>query len=145
MKDGAVLAWGETIGQGEEFFPQVPEPSWDGIRVSAIACGSRHNIVIIDSPDCNLNGLPDKDDIAAGTTRDDNNNGVPDICDIAAANALLAAANARVTTLTSENATLTSENAALTAQLNCGDLNGDGEVNSADIGLMLVSYGPCAR
>jgi chromosome segregation ATPase len=57
-------------------------------------------------------------------------------------NATLTSQNAA---LTSENATLDSENAALTAQLNCGDLDGNGEVNSADIGLMLVSYGPCAQ
>ena len=35
--------------------------------------------------------------------------------------------------------------AALTAQLNCGDLDGDGEVAGPDLGLMLLNYGPCAQ
>ena len=34
-------------------------------------------------PDCNLNGNRDRDDIAAGTSRDCNGNGVPDECDTA--------------------------------------------------------------
>jgi hypothetical protein len=34
---------------------------------------------------------------------------------------------------------------ALTAQLNCGDLDGDGEVNGADVGLQLINYGPCPQ
>jgi hypothetical protein len=32
---------------------------------------------------------------------------------------------------------------ALTARLNCGDLDGNGEVNGADLGRMLISWGPC--
>jgi hypothetical protein len=34
-------------------------------------------------PDCNGNGIPDAEDIAAGTSRDCNGNAVPDECDIA--------------------------------------------------------------
>lgn len=43
------------------------------------------------------------------------------------------------------NAALTTANAALTAQLNCGDLNGDNEVNGEDFGLQLLNYGPCPQ
>ncbi len=34
-------------------------------------------------PDCNENGVPDDEDIAAGTSTDFNSNGIPDECDIA--------------------------------------------------------------
>lgn len=37
--------------------------------------------------DCNSNGVPDSDDIAAGTSQDCNNNDVPDECDIASGTA----------------------------------------------------------
>ena len=33
--------------------------------------------------DCNGNGIPDADDIAAGTSQDCNGNGIPDECEIA--------------------------------------------------------------
>ena len=42
-----------------------------------------------------------------------------------------------------EIAALTAQNTALTARLNCGDLNGDGEVNGADLGKLLISWGQC--
>ena len=73
--------------------------------------------------DRNGNGVLDTYEILQNPGIDSNQNGVPDSVDIAAA-------NAQVT--------------ALTAQLNCGDLNGDGEVNGADVGLQLMNYGPCA-
>ena len=41
------------------------------------------------------------------------------------------------------NAALTAANTTLTARLNCGDLNGDGEVNGADLGKMLIGWGQC--
>ncbi|MFH0981079.1 MAG: hypothetical protein V2A79_06030 [Planctomycetota bacterium] len=34
------------------------------------------------APDCNSNGIPDADDITAGTSQDCNSNGTPDECDI---------------------------------------------------------------
>jgi alpha-tubulin suppressor-like RCC1 family protein len=43
------------------------------------------------------------------------------------------------------NAALTAANAALTTQLSCGDLDGDGEVGGADIGLVLLNFGPCTQ
>ena len=43
------------------------------------------------------------------------------------------------------NASLTAANAALIAQLECGDLDGDGEVAGSDVGLMLLNFGPCTR
>ena len=143
LKNGEVLAWGwNPLGQCT-----IPDAAQSG--VSAIAGGYSHTIALKDGTDCdvdsisdtiqiaqdstldrNLSGTLDSCDIAANPAIDSNQNGIPDSADIAAANALLATANAQV--------------AALTAQLNCGDLNGDGEVNGADVGLQLMNYGPCA-
>ena len=58
-------------------------------------------------------------------------------------NSQIAALASQIAVLTSENATLDSENTALTAQLTCGDLNGDGEVNGGDLGKLLISWGQC--
>jgi len=44
-----------------------------------------------------------------------------------------------------EIAALSAANAALTARLECGDLDGDGEVGGADIGLVLLNFGPCTQ
>ncbi len=81
--------------------------------------------------DRNLNGILDSYEIAQDPGRDSNSNGILDLVELAAANGQIA--------------TLTSENAGLSAQLNCGDLDGDGEVNSADIGFLLINYGPCPQ
>jgi hypothetical protein len=32
---------------------------------------------------------------------------------------------------------------ALTTRLNCGDLDGDGEVNGGDLGRLLIGWGQC--
>jgi hypothetical protein len=69
-----------------------------------------------------LNGVLDSCDIAANPALDSNSNGIIDLVEITA---------------------LTAANTALTARLNCGDLNGDGEVNGADLGRMLISWGQC--
>ena len=143
LADGMVTAWGRNN------WGQCNIPASANSGVSAIAGGGYHTIALKDGTDCdadsvsdtdeiaqdptldrNLNGVLDSCDIAANPAIDSNQNGILDSADIAAANALLATANAQV--------------AALTAQLNCGDLNGDGEVNGADVGLQLINYGPCA-
>ena len=85
--------------------------------------------------DRNLNGVLDSYEIAQNAALDRNLNGELDSCEIAADPTLDRNSNGIIDLV---------EIAALTAQLNCGDLDGDGEVNGADIGLMLVSYGPCA-
>ncbi|MCD6394407.1 MAG: LamG domain-containing protein, partial [Planctomycetes bacterium] len=54
----------------------------DDIRVYDYAL-SEGEIESIISGDCNDNGVPDDDDIAAGTSFDCNGNGLPDECDIA--------------------------------------------------------------
>ena len=53
------------------------------------------------------------------------------------------ALNREISSYQAEIAALTAQNAALTAQLNCGDLNGDGEVNGADLGKLIIGWGQC--
>jgi hypothetical protein len=62
---------------------------------------------------------------------DSNQNGVLDLVELADAQAQLAAADAQIV--------------LLTTQLSCGDLDGDGEVGGADIGLVLLNFGPCTQ
>jgi hypothetical protein len=40
---------------------------------------------------------------------------------------------------------ITKHGAAQAARLNCGDLDGDGEVGGADISLALLNFGPCTQ
>jgi hypothetical protein len=68
-------------------------------------------------PDCNVNGIPDADDIAAGSSLDCNINGVPDECDIASG----ASADANGNGVPDE------------CELMRGDMNCDGSVNFGDI------------
>ncbi|MFO0873363.1 MAG: PQQ-dependent sugar dehydrogenase [Phycisphaerales bacterium] len=78
--------------------------------------------------DCNGNGKPDSCDIASGFAQDCNANGKPDSCDIADGSSMDANANG--------------------VPDECepslpGDLNGDGHVDGADLGLMLGVWGEC--
>ena len=134
LKDRAVLAWGRNSED------QCTIPASANSGVSSIAGGEYHTIAC-DGLDCNVDGVLDTFEIAQDPTLDRNLNGTLDSCDIVANPAIdsnqngipdsvdLAAANARVT--------------ALTAQLNCGDLNGDGEVNGADLGKLIIGWGQC--
>ena len=92
--------------------------------------------------DRNLNGRLDSYDIAQNPALDRNLNGVLDSYEIAQTPALDANGNGIIDSV--DLAVANAQVAALTAKLNCGDLDGDGEVNGADIGLTLVSYGSCA-
>lgn len=91
----------------------------DGVIDScAIASGA--------AQDCNGNGVPDSCDIASGAAMDCNGNGVPDSCDIASG----------------FSADLNNNGVPDSCEL-LGDLNGDGHVNAADLGILLGSWGPC--
>jgi hypothetical protein len=68
-------------------------------------------------PDCNVNGIPDPEDLANGTSADCNANGIPDECDI-------------------WNATSEDENGNWIpdeCEILLGDVNCDGSVNFGDI------------
>ncbi len=74
--------------------------------------------------DCNGNGIDDGDDIAGGTSQDCNTNGVPDECDIADG--------------TSDDA----NGNGIPDECECiGDLDGDSDIDLADLSIMLAHYG----
>ena len=131
LKDGAVLAWGYN-GYGN---CTIPADAQSG--VSAIAGGGAHTIAL-------KNGAV----LAWGYNEFGQctipNSANREVYAIAGGGYDTIAFNRDIPSYQAGIAALTAQNAALTAQLNCGDLDGNGEVNSADIGLMLVSYGPCA-
>jgi hypothetical protein len=76
--------------------------------------------------DCNDNGIADPDDIAEGTSNDCNANGIPDECEIAADPALDA-----------DGSGILDECEAR------GDLDGDGDVDTADLLTLLANWGDC--
>jgi glucose/arabinose dehydrogenase len=78
--------------------------------------------------DCNGNGLIDGCEIAGGTAPDCNLNGIPDSCDIASG------------AETDSNGDGIPDSCQPT---NPADLNGDGVVDGADLGLLLAVWGEC--
>jgi hypothetical protein len=145
MADGAVLAWGDN-NPGQCTIPTAAQSG-----VSAIAGGQYHTIALKDGAVLAW---------GAGTTNEgsfgeygqciipaDAQSGVSAIAGggyhTIALNRDAPSYQAEIAALTAQNATLTAANTALTARLNCGDLNGDGEVNGADLGRMLISWGQC--
>jgi hypothetical protein len=130
LKDGAVLAWGyNKFGQCN-----IPAAAQSG--VSAIAGGGAHTIAL-------KNGAV----LAWGHNWDGQctipNSFIRGVYAIAGGGYHTIALNRDIPSYQAEIAALSSQNTALTAQLNCGDLNGDGEVNGADLGRMLISWGQC--
>ena len=79
--------------------------------------------------DCDANGVIDSCDIASGAAQDCNANGIPDACDIAGG----ASVDANGDGIPDECAPPT----------NPADLNGDGIVDGADLGIALGSWGEC--
>lgn len=87
------------------------------------------------APDCNRNGIPDANDIAAGTSSDANADGIPDECGCPAD----LDGNAAV-----DSADLTTLLAAWGACGGCpADLDGDGAVAAGDLTAMLAAWGGC--
>jgi alpha-tubulin suppressor-like RCC1 family protein len=116
-----VRAWGST-----DYVPT------DLGACTAIAAGGSHSLALrqdgsvrawgstdyvpTDLGACTAIAAGDRHSLAiAADPRDSNNNGILDSVEIA----------------------------ALTAQLNCGDLDGDGAVNGADLGKVLIGWGQC--
>jgi hypothetical protein len=134
-QDGIVRAWGNNNSG------QCNPPS-NLTQCMAVAAGIDCIIALVLDPlDRNSNGILDSVEIAQNPTLDRNNNGILDSWELA--NIVNADRNSNGIIDLAEIATLTASNAALTARLNCGDLDGDGAVNGADLGRMLISWGQC--
>ena len=89
-----------------------------------VAAGGSHTVALTYDAtlDRNGNGVPDSVEIAQNPAMDGNGNGIIDFVEVVQKDAQVA---------------------ALTARLNCGDLNGDGEVNGADLGKLIIGGGQC--
>ena len=100
---------------------------------------------IFDNPmlDRNSNGILDSADIAQNPALDRDRNGILDSWELA--NIVNADRNNNGVLDLAEVLEKDAQIVALTAQLECGDLDGDGEVGGADIGLVLLNFGPCAQ
>ena len=100
-------------------------------------------------PDCNSNSLPDSCDIATGTSADADSNGVPDSCQPDCNLNKLPDAWEIATDLATDDNTDgipdTCQCGTIPSLPTCcpGDLDRDGEVGGADIGLLLSNWGPC--
>ena len=93
------------------------------------------------STDCNLNGLLDGCEIAAGLAPDTNHNGIPDACD-----------NPLIQCPTDFDANLATDGSDLAYLLGAWgtaspafDLDDDGTVNGADLAVLLGAWGPCVN
>jgi len=91
--------------------------------------------------DCNSSGIPDSCEIFSGAVTDINDNYIPDSCDVVSG--LLNDYNHNGIADSTELVTVTAQLAIVTAQLQCGDLDGSGDVGSEDLGMLLLNYGPC--
>lgn len=90
---------------------------------------------IVTAPDCNLNGVPDANDIASGTSADTDMDGVPDECGCSA-------------DLNGDGAVGGADLAALlgswgTCAQCAPDLTGDGQVAADDLAMLLSQWGAC--
>jgi subtilisin-like proprotein convertase family protein len=118
---------------------RAPQGVWSLVVSDAVAGDTGQLtaacIEIATAPDCNLNGVPDATDIAAGTSADLDQDGVPDECSCVA----------------DINGDGSVNGADLAAMLGawgaCGaceaDLTGDGQVQGDDLALLLSSWGAC--
>jgi formylglycine-generating enzyme required for sulfatase activity len=133
--DGGVRCWGDnTYGQCN--------PPADLGTCSSVAGGINHTIAITDSQplDTDGDGRPDSNDncptIANPLQADCNTNGVGDVCEIAAG----------APDFNQDTIPDTCQCGTIPSLPTCcpGDLDHDGEVGGADIGLLLSNWGPCA-
>ena len=93
------------------------------------------------STDCNLNGLLDGCEIAAGLAPDTNHNGIPDACD----NPVVACPTDFDSNLATDGADLAALLGAWGSATPVYDLDHDGSVSGADLAALLGAWGPCVN
>jgi hypothetical protein len=141
--DGTVFGWGSTPWGATTGSPM---PGQVG-RCTALAAGGHLQYAgafvaaLIETPDCNHDGIVDYGQILSGQLADSDANGIPDVCEDPTC------ASADLT----RNGTI--DGSDLGAMLGFwgprnqvfpqADINGDGVVNGADLGLMLSFWGIC--
>ncbi len=121
FENQALESWGSTAGLATAWTRNDPDFTANDIVQSGSQCTVR-----VRAGDCDNDGICDWDEIvAAGALGDCNDNGVPDDCDLAQGGADINA------------------NGVLDAceAIAPGDINGDGVVNAADLGLLLAAWG----
>ncbi len=106
-------------------------------------------------PDCNANGIDDVTDIAGGTSDDCDANGIPDECDVGVFNAPDANGNGTpdvcecLEDINGDGQVNLSDLGLVLANFGGpgsyseGDINGDGQINLSDLGLILSKWGAC--
>ncbi|MDY7108618.1 MAG: sialidase family protein [Planctomycetota bacterium] len=125
-------AWDPYVGWPQQqkigdYYDMVSDELGAHVAISTTLNGEQDVYYLrIGEYDCNGNGIADPDDIADGASYDCNDNGIPDECEIAADPELDA-----------DGSGVLDECEAL------GDLDGDGEVDTADLLTLLANWGDC--
>lgn len=117
----------------------APQGAWSIVASDAVAGDAGQLtaacIEITTAPDCNVNGVDDAVDIAAGTSADIDQDGVPDEC------ACIADLDGNGAVNGADLAVLLGAWGSCAACV--ADLTGDGHVLADDLAVLLSSWGPC--
>ena len=98
-----------------DYYDMISDEGGGHLAYSATFNGEQDVYYVYIAPDCNENGIHDGDDIAQGNSEDENGNGIPDECE---------------------------GGCVRDPEWQCdGDVDGDGQVNPVDSGLVQASFG----
>jgi hypothetical protein len=128
-------------------WPTTPMNSWGSFQndhVSSCHWETSRSFIIEWSADCNNDGIVDYGQILDGTFSDDDENGVPDCCDGGSP------CDPCTGDITGNGQVDAADLGILLAVWNTNgksnpeaDINGDGTVDAADLGLLIANWGPC--
>ncbi|MHC4429455.1 MAG: hypothetical protein ACYS0D_12765 [Planctomycetota bacterium] len=132
---GADLAYAATFNGGQDvYYLRIGDYDCNGNGVP-----DPDDIAAMASGDCNDNEIPDECEIAAGTLADDNSNGIPDLCDCQA-DISPAGGDGVVNVLDLIDLLLCFGQPAVPG-CEAQDLNGDGTVDVIDLIQLLLAFG----